>query len=741
MFLISLSDVTEWLFNIIGDLFNLVWALLCSTIYGLIAAIFNIFNTLSQLNVLSDFGIEDIYQRISMIIIIVMAFYITFEMVKYVVQPDMINDKSKGAGNMVKKIVLVILLLAFTPRLFSLAYDLQGRVLKGHVIEKVILGEKYVESDNDHLMKTAGSNFAANLFGMFFTLDEEKCPNGASTSTACAAAQSNIDGLLSFISSGFNITGIGNLLFLCESVMVLLSNMFNGHLINFSGLLALGVGIYVLWSLLAYSIELANRYFQLMYLQITAPIAIIGHLAPSKDSMLNKWFKQCITTYLDLFIRILILNFVIFLCSILHDKLLGNAGAVGGAMSELTSGTDWTAGSIFWVYLFLIIGLFRFVSKAPKLLKELFPSSGGAASSGFSLTEPFKSAIGTGMHAIHGASRAIGGVVGAYTGVNTARKSARNGALKDQTKRSKLWSGMKAGYHGAKTGFSKGGGIKKANEAAMGSVQRDENIVRSSGTVIGHDFYGNRYARENQLYDNQIADLDDVIKAKSAVDGKVKDTKIMKNVAKYSDEWSHRNIANANVIGDVGKKIEKATRVYAVSQRDDAARQTYNTSVNTEIGRIYDTEIQKVTNDFDSRIKVAQTQTERINLEQEKKIQVEKLNNERIEVINNLQQFVQIDPSTGKEKDFDKFDKLAIMIEDAQRVSRDVNYIDPKTGEVKDINYMINDKDNIQEFAEKIGDVEGEAGTGKDTIETSQARRTAKANANGSGGSGGGGHH
>lgn len=688
MFLISLGDVTEWLFNVIGDLFNLVWAIICSTIYGMIAAVFNIFNTLSQLNILSDFGIEDIYQRISMIIIIVMAFYITFEMVKYVVQPDMINDKSKGASNMVKKIVLVILLLAFTPKLFSIAYDLQGRVLRGHVIEKVILGEKYVEADNDHWLKTAGSNFSANLFGMFFTLDTEKCPDGASTSSACSAAQENIDGLLSFISSGFNINGIGNLLFLCESTLVLLSNMFNGHLINFSGLLALGVGIYVLWSLLVYSVELANRYFQLMYLQITAPIAIIGHLTPSKDSMLSKWFKQCITTYLDLFIRILIINFVVFLCSLLHDKLFANAGAVGSAMSELTSGTDWTGGSIFWVYLFLIIGLFRFVSKAPKLLKELFPSSGGAASSGFSLTEPFKSAVGTGMHAIHGASRAIGGVVGAYTGVNTARKSAKNGALADQSKRSKLWSGMKAGYHGAKTGFSKGGSIKKANEAAIGSVQRDEDIVLKKGTIGGHDFQGNKYQRIAIEQDRKIADLESMTSKKKAVSSAIGDIKFRNQMDSVGNAISSSGNAAAAMAWDGKKKeAEKYARQFAT-------------------GKISDVEFQRKIDTMVSDFKTTYNVNDQITLDLE---------------IN----------STSK------WAKVSSFMDDAKKAAQDINGTKWKDKEGNEHTIIFNDAT----FADDIGSIADDAGTAADQEKISEEYKMAHANANGSGGSGGGGHH
>ena len=47
----------------------------------------------SQLNILSSSDIEPIYQRVTLILTIVMTFYITLQFVKYVVQPDAMTDK------------------------------------------------------------------------------------------------------------------------------------------------------------------------------------------------------------------------------------------------------------------------------------------------------------------------------------------------------------------------------------------------------------------------------------------------------------------------------------------------------------------------------------------------------------------------------------------------------------------------------------------------------------------------
>ena len=134
------------MFDIEGSL-RVVAAMVCKLIYKLIALIYELFMTIARVNILSSEEIAPIYQRVTMILTIVMVFYITFEFVKYVVQPDTINDKEKGAGNVALKMIVVILLIAFVPRIFTMAYDLQGRIIDNQAISKIILGNTNIEID------------------------------------------------------------------------------------------------------------------------------------------------------------------------------------------------------------------------------------------------------------------------------------------------------------------------------------------------------------------------------------------------------------------------------------------------------------------------------------------------------------------------------------------------------------------------------------------------------------------
>lgn len=721
MFFIDLiSDAISSIASVLGDLLNIVWATLCWPVYTLISAMYSVLITIPKLDILNNFGIEGIYQRITMIIVIVMAFYITFEIVKYVVQPDMLTDKNKGTGNMLKKIATVILLLAFTPKIFSIAYDLQSRILDGDFISIILLEKN--DKDEEYLFETVGTNFSSNLFGLFYTLDSETCPDGEDTSDACEAGQTNIDIVL----KGLRFSGYTGSSIVIGTQITLYQNLVtsifgDGRVISFSGLLALGIGIYVLWSLLSYAIAIARRYFQLIYLQIMAPVAIMGHLIPAKESMLGKWAKQCLTTYLDVFIRLLIINFVILICSELHYDFFGTGSTIGVGSHTGFDPTVWTL-----IYIFLIIGLFDFVKKAPKMLQELFPSSGGAASGGFSLTEPFKSAFGTAIAVVGGASRTIGGVVGAYTGINTARKSASTGALKDQSKRSKLWSGIKAGYQGAKTGFSKGGGISKANEAAMGSVQRDEDIVLAGGTVGGHDFQGNKYQRIAKEQDRTIVDYQAANKSMDNMTKQLDEFKQVKNIKKARDAaYSAGNDAEFRRLDNQYKALSSALRGAIVE---------HNGVIKMENGQLVD----GAGNIVEIKYKYSETDANGVAIP----------GTERVESY----QYDSGDTAFAaafKHVAFEERRKTVGTALDKLEVEIKVQKVDPNTGQklfnsngtpitetVKKTVGQLTEQE-YAEFINKVNDAASIAET--KTYDEDYAR--AHANANGSGGQGGGSHH
>ena len=521
VFLNWIDDVLERAFDIIGGFFNVIWSFLCSIIYGLITLMFNIFTKLTQMDILDagNININGIYQRMTMIITIIMIFYITFEFIKYVLQPDTINDKEKGAEGIIKRIVIAILLIAFIPTVFTTAMKLQDKILETNVIPKVIFGQK----DFDY--KNAGSNFSGDVFAAFYRVNYENCqPN-------CQNAEKKVD---SVIKSWKERQGLAALAKANAYEIIDIDNS-----IQFDGLLAVIFGCFALYVIFLYCIDMGVRFVQLLFLQIIAPVAAISYIIPQKDSMLNKWIKQVATTYLDVFIRYAVLYFMLLIMSILSSSL---------DFYELSrDGKQIT----IWLYIFIVMGLLIFVQRAPKLIEELLPKSSGAASIGFGFSgksrfEPLGKTISSFL-------KPAATIQGVASGVKSVFKQNPNGKIKigknrygfntdlvKDIKGDKFWdkirkgatygtSAAKAGYQGAKAG-AKTGRFDQAKLAAQQSVQQDEAVVNKGGSVLGATFRGTHYQEVKADIQVTLDNLDAMIKAKQATSSAIGELKFRKQL-------------------------------------------------------------------------------------------------------------------------------------------------------------------------------------------------------------------
>lgn len=489
----------ETLFDNIGSLFNIIWGLLCSIVYGLIVLAFNLFTEISQLDLLSADKVNGIYQRLTMIITIVMVFYITFEFIKYVISPDTISDKEKGAGKIVTRIVTAILLIAFVPTIFSWGYKLQQKILDTNVIPVVVFGQKNWD------YKSAGSNFAGNVFSAFYRANCDSETN----EKECNDARETVDNTIAKFKEDKGLLALGGAV--GNDIISSLKSIGTGKkLIQFDGLLALVFGCFTLYVLFSYVLDLGTRYIQLLFLQIIAPVAIISSITPQKDSMLKKWAKQCSTTYLDVFIRLAILYFMLLIVSILSSELDFYEMTKNGKQINV------------FVYIVIIAGLLIFVQRAPNLLKELLPQ-GGAASLGFgfsaksrleplgktigSMVKPVASGIGLAAGARSIFKKEVGADGKKHLRLNKdliSEEDKKGNKFKDRLKRGATYavSAAKASYKGASTG-AKTGRFKDAQVSAQQSTQGDEATVVAGGSVLGKTFRGVYY--QNKLADQNLS--------------------------------------------------------------------------------------------------------------------------------------------------------------------------------------------------------------------------------------------
>lgn len=355
---------------------------IAAVLYNFIVYLYNIFMILARAEILNDNYIQAIYNRVGMILGLFMIFKLSFSLIQSLVNPEKLTDKKSGFGNIITRCIISIVLLGITPSLFKMAFKIQNIIVgtendTNNIIYKFVVAD--AETEN---AATFGRTLATDLYFSFFTEKTEGIisdgndividPEGNTvleTKDYNYLRQSVKDGSLDF-----------------NDMVYYLSLRSNGtYAIKWDVLFSIGVAAAVIYILITYCISVATRVIQLAYLQLIAPVPILSYISDPEGTFKN-WIKQCMTTYLDLFMRLAIIYFIIAvsrqILTIMSDE------------SKLLSSTGLSpdSGEYIWVKIFLVLGLLMFGKRVPELLKDLFPNfgGGGAASIGFGLKSPKK---------------------------------------------------------------------------------------------------------------------------------------------------------------------------------------------------------------------------------------------------------------------------------------------------------------------------------------------------------------
>lgn len=374
--------------------FRTLMFILCDGVYRLIYLTFYIFEKLGSARIIED--TQGIVNRISLIIGLFMVFRVTFAFIQYIVDPDAMLDKKKGAANIIKKIIISIVLLGSTSTLFNLAFKAQDLIIDNQIIGKIIFNSSSSNGyDSDSLYSTPensstfGGRLSAEVFSAFYRLNPEASPKD-SNQEDCKTWLTNDDG-----NSGYSklkekiaqnkgaLSGYKN-----SPAAICLNEQDSSdeYIVDFDagGFLALAFGIAVLYTIFIFTIQVGVRVIQLAYLQIIAPIPIIMYITPKGDEQLKKWGQQCSTTFLDFFMRCTIIYFAIL--------VIQNIWETGFIGKLLSAGTESSNGwETMYVGVIMIIAVLTFAKKVPNLIKEIFPSLGGAA--GFDYGLSFKKQV------------------------------------------------------------------------------------------------------------------------------------------------------------------------------------------------------------------------------------------------------------------------------------------------------------------------------------------------------------
>lgn len=466
-----------------------------AVIYNFIVDLYNVFMYTARAEILESSFIQGIYNKVVMILGIFMVFKLSFSLIQSLVDPSKFTDEKKGFGGIIKRSVISIVLLGITPSIFNMAFDLQNLVVGSanntdNIIYKLIVG-KAPSKDAESF----GHVIASELYFGFYTENEPlKLNQGLEvTYPDSGGVQLEVHDY-EYLKTQI----LEDHMSFSDTVDYISITNAGQYVIKWDGLFAIGFGLFMVYILITYCISVATRVIQLTYLQLIAPVPILSYISDPEGSFKN-WTKQCMTTYLDLFIRLAIIYFIITVST----QILQAFSEVGSVFYEST-GLEAGSGTAKWVSRFLIIGLLMFGKRVPELLKDLFPNfGGGAASIGFGLKNP-KKMLGDipGMGIAKGAATfGLGTVVGGAAGMASGIKNGY---------------GVRGKIAGAFGGFNRG---------IAGGAKTKGNIFKNVQGGMSSTRQARQRALDKQMYkiDNsklnkEYQDNEAIIAAKKAID-------------------------------------------------------------------------------------------------------------------------------------------------------------------------------------------------------------------------------
>ncbi len=303
------------------SMFDLTAYLLTSVAYEIFIAVskIDLFSTDGALNMYNTF-IRNIYNALAIVMVFVFAYYLLLA----IIDPDK-SDATKKPINLIKNTAISIIAIIVMPFIFSAMATFQYHVLTDDTIPQIVLGTGGGAGDKP------GSELAMITYMAFYH------PTGSSYGTFFQTEGSENGNLKDKNEAVSACTSGGADAQVCDewyealsewqskgkmTMAPLTKNSYLRSVISEEGgteylwIISTGVALIVAWFFISYAIDIGTRAVKLGVLQILAPIPLIMRIFPQTEGSFKKWRSELIKTYADLFIRLAIISFIIFICTL-----------------------------------------------------------------------------------------------------------------------------------------------------------------------------------------------------------------------------------------------------------------------------------------------------------------------------------------------------------------------------------------------------------------------------------------
>lgn len=483
--------------------------------YWLLGMIYQIFFNVASADLFNNATILGFYKRMQLIIGVFMIFQLAVTILRGIVNPDEAFGSKSGIGTIITRVITALILLTVlvpvsipgatteyerqinnNGLLFGTLYSLQHRILANNTLGRLVLGTTDSVSEDTGLsgadaqaesLKRSSRIFTATILKGFIrinlvpeeyrvTPDDGRSEEMLNENRICKDIDDDVlDAYTRVDADPGEIISL-----LTETCSVDTSEDWydkkygkEKYVFAHMPIISAIVAFVFVFVLLSYTIEVAIRAVKLAVLRLIAPIPIISYMDPkgSKDGAFNAWVKALTSTYIDLFVRLAVIYFVIYL---IQDMIVNGLNInTGSGMVGVLS------------FIAICIGLFAFAKQAPKFIRQVLgmkEDSGKGVFSGFGQI----AAVGS---TIAGVGAAAVGMVGSAR-ANYVTSKEENAELHPGEGRRNVARNVGSAITGAIAGGATG--VRAAVTAkdhalknAMDAMQKRNAVRASHSTSMG----------------------------------------------------------------------------------------------------------------------------------------------------------------------------------------------------------------------------------------------------------------
>lgn len=342
-------------FDWVNNTFHAALLLIDEVIYWFASQCYQLFIKLAGTKLFEESFFANFANRVYVILGVFMLFYLAYALLTAIIDPEKLLGKDKGFPKIALNLIVSLVLLGFLPSIFSYAYRIQNLILSRNVIGSLILGTGMTDVDsNNQVMLKYGDVLSFSVLNTFlnpenqnFQIDNNYSWFNFKEDVLTKSDYTAMPSMSKAVSTGavsINESGSTG-----QTIVI-----------SYMPFISAAAGIFLVYIMISFTLDLGVRVAKFAFYQLLAPIPVIMRILPNKKGVFDKWLKQTLSIYFEVFVRVGMMYISIFFINEISsgtmlDQFFGPGTGVQGKLA----------------FAVVVMGVLTFAKEMPKKLSEM----------------------------------------------------------------------------------------------------------------------------------------------------------------------------------------------------------------------------------------------------------------------------------------------------------------------------------------------------------------------------------